>query len=238
MTRGDPESKEVLPANFRHTAFLDLLADAAYHHGVASSGTDGYKVSRAARASIAASFLSVECFSNGLIDALNAPAKLKEELDKLPALAKVDLALGINKKEPLDRGSARVQKIADLVKLRNDYVHPKTVTTTAVMHPPEEDESFHTVPFSVEAKRWPSLQIPKYSVLWDASSSRASLLAIADFYRHVLVDKLQASDEVITRTLLSRFEFSNVLMPAVFNEYKEELDRLKAEGIDFSFLNL
>lgn len=238
MTNRDTETSEGLPASFRHTSFLDLLADAAYHNRIASSGTDAYQISRAARASISASFLSIECFANGLIDALNAPAKLKEELDKLPALAKIDLALGINEKEPLDRGSTQVQRVADLIKLRNDYVHPKTVTTNALIHPSEESEESYSVPFSVEAKFWPALRIPKYSVLWDASSSKITLSAVVDFYRHVLVDKLQATDELITKTLLSRFEFSNVLMPAIFDEYKTELDRLKQDGIDFSFLNL
>jgi hypothetical protein len=227
-----------VPARFRHTSFLDLLVDAAYHSRNANAGSDAYEINRAARSSIAAAFLSIECFANGLIDALNAPARLKEDLDKIPALAKIDLALGINEKEPLDRGSTRVQKIADLIKVRNDYVHPKTVTTSAQMHPSEEDVQTYVVPFSVEAKFWPALQIPKYSVLWDASSSKTTLSAVAEFYRHVLIDKLQATDELITKTLLSRFEFSNVLMPAIFDEYKAELDRLSADGIDFSFLNL
>lgn len=173
-----------------------------------------------------------------MVDALNCPAKLKEELDRLPPLAKIDLVLGINEKEPLNRGSPQVQRILDLIKLRNDYVHPKAVTTKATMNQPEENPESYIVPFSVETKFWPALSIPKYSVLWNASSSKATLSAVVEFYRHVLIDRLQATEELIVKTFISRFEFSNLLMPSIFEEYKVELDSLRSDDIDFSFLSL
>lgn len=79
-----------LSARFRHMPFLDLLADAAHNHLRAQQEADPYAASRAARASIIASYLSVECFANCLINDVDVSSSMAPELDKMPALTKID----------------------------------------------------------------------------------------------------------------------------------------------------
>jgi hypothetical protein len=218
--------------------FLDLLADAAHGHRRAKAETDLYEVSRAARASIIASCLSIECFANCLVSGVRVSKGLERELDKMPALAKIDLALRLTGKEPLEHGVRAVQTAGELVKLRNDYVHPKVGVSDADMKPLEESENEVLVPFSVTASFWPMLQIARQAFLWDADASRRVLSALAAFYRYVLEARCNASEEDIVRLLLSRFEFAHVLMPAVYGEYTRDINALADDGIDFGFLKL
>lgn len=225
-------------ARFRHAAFLDLLADAAHGYRRAKAESQPYEVSRAARASVIASCLSIECFANCLLEALEVQLQLANEIDKMPALAKIDLFLSLKGIETLDRGAAAVQKVSELVKVRNDYVHPRVVTAPADLRPFEESESHFIVPFSVATAFWPALNIPKQSLVWDGDAASKVLNAIASFYASVLVDKLKASDDELICLLLPRFEFAHFLMPAVYDEYTREINALREDGIDFSFLNL
>lgn len=233
----DDNSKDP-SARFRHTAFLDLLADSAHGYSRAKRESQPYEVSRAARASIIASCLSIECFANCLLEALEVQSQLANEIDKMSALAKIDLFLSLKGIETLDRGAEAVQKASELIKVRNDYVHPRVVIAPADLRPFEETASHFIVPFSVTTTFWSALKIPKQSLVWDGNAAGAVLKAIASFYALVLVDKLKASDEELVRLLLSRFEFAHFLMPAVYDEYTQELDALRKDGIDFSFLKL
>ena len=218
--------------------FLDLLADAAHSHLRSKTQVDPYEVSRSARASIIASCLSIECFANCLIHGIDVSAGLERELDKMPALAKIDLALRLGGKQPLDRGTREVQQAAELVKVRNDYVHPKVEVSDADVRPLEDAGHEVHVPFSVTASFWPMLQIAQQAFLWDSGASRRVLQALASFYRYVLATRCQASNEDITRLLLSRFEVGHLLMPGVYGEYTRDINALAAEGVDFGFLGL
>lgn len=141
-------------------------------------------------------------------------------------------------KAPLERGSRAVQLVGELVKLRNDYVHPKVEVADADMKPLEENDHHVVVPFSVTATFWPMLQIANQSFLWEANASGRVLRALAGSYRHVLEVRCGASDQDIVPLLLSRFEFAHALMPAVYGDYARDINALAADGIDFGFLNL
>ena len=225
-------------ARFRHSPFLDLLADAAHGYRRAKNEVDPYEINRASRASIISSCLSIESLANCLLVSINVQSQLAQEIDKMPVLAKFDLLLSLKGLEPLDRGAAAVQRISELVKLRNEYVHPKISTAPADLRPFEETESHFLVPFSVTTDTWPSLKIPKYSLVWNSDAAANALKALASFYSCVLVDKLKTSDEELVEILLSRFEFAHLLMPGVHEEYATEINALKDDGIDFSFLKI
>jgi hypothetical protein len=225
-------------ARFRHTSFLDLLADAAHSHLRARKETEPYEISRAARTSIVASCLSIECFANCMIHGLGVSTGLERELDKMPPLSKIDLALRLGGKEPLDRGARPVQQANELLKLRNEYVHPKIEVTDADIKPFERTEQEVVLPFTVTATFWPMLQVAKQAFLWDSNASQRVLLALSDLYRYVLHTRCDASEEDILRLFLPRFEIAHVLMPAVYGEYTRDINALNSDGIDFSFLNL
>lgn len=228
----------VVPAKYRYVAFYDMLADAAFQHNLASSSNDSFQMSRYSRASIIASALSIECMANCLLDSIDVPKSLRDELDKLPPLSKVETTLRMKGVSAFDRGRHEVQKAVDLIRVRNDYVHAKTVAWDAEVHEPKDADTEWMIPFSIQGEHWKTLGIPKQATFWSKDASLAVLRVICDFFRYLLVEVMQADEEELHRMLPSRLEFANVLMPAVFDELTRETAILKKDGVDFSFLNV
>ncbi len=140
------------PTTFRYVAFYDLLADAAIQHKLASESTDSFMMSRHARASIIASALSIECMANCLLESVDATKALREEIDKLAPLPKIETALRMKGINAFDRGKHEVQKAVDLIRARNDYVHPKTATWDAEIQEPQDAGSDWMVPFVMQGE--------------------------------------------------------------------------------------
>jgi hypothetical protein len=229
---------KVVSATFRYVAFYDLLADAAFQHTLASNSADSFAMSRHARASIIASALSIECIANCLLESVDAPKSLRQEIDKLAPLPKIETALRMKGISAFDRGRYAVQKAADLMRARNDYVHPKTAAWDAEVHEPKDAGSDWMIPFSIQGEQWKSLGIPKQAIFWSKDDSLSVLRVVCDFFRYLFVEVMNADDEALHRMLPSRLEFGNVLMPAVFDEMLRETAVLNKDGIDFSFLKV
>lgn len=227
-----------IPATYRYIAFFDLLADAIFQHKMAVNETNPYLCSRYARASISASALSVECFANCLLALPESPKKLLEELDKLPPIPKVEIALRLQGLGDLDRGRAEVQKIAELIKARNEFVHSKLAAIEASIGLPQDAGTEWMVPISMAGEQWRQLGIPKVAMFWSRESSLSVLSAISSFYRHVLVDVMKANEELVNGALISRAEFGGVHMPGVYDEFREQITAATELGVDFSFLRL
>lgn len=230
--------KKTASATFRYVAFYDLLADSAFQHKIANESTDSFVMSRHARASIIASALSIECLANCLLDSVDAPKALREEIDKLPPLPKIETALRMRGISTLERGRHEVQKAAELIRARNDYVHAKTATLDAEVHEPQDAGRDWMLPFVMQGEQWRSLGIPKQAMFWSKDASLSVLRAVCDFFRYLLVEVMKAEEDVLQMMLPSRLEFGNALMPAVFDEFQREINALSKEGIDFSFLKV
>ncbi|MCC2638275.1 MAG: hypothetical protein K0Q68_1994 [Moraxellaceae bacterium] len=225
-----------IPATYRYIAFFDLLADAIFQHKMAVNETNPFLSSRYARASIGASALSVECFANCLLALPESPKKLIEELDKLSPIPKVEIALRLQGFGDLDRGCSEVQKIAELIKARNEFVHSKLTAIEACIGLPQDAGSEWMVPISMTGEHWKQLGIPKVAMFWSRSSSLLVLSAICSFYRHVLVNLMKATEEQLNGAFISRAEFGGIHMPGVYDEFREQISSAAELGIDFSFL--
>jgi hypothetical protein len=232
-----PHTKNA-PATFRYVAFYDLLSDAAFQHNLASKSTDSFVMSRHARASIIASALSIECVANCLLDSVDAPKALRDEIDKLPPLPKLETALRLRGISTFDRGRHEVQQAGDLVRARNDYVHPKTATWDAEIREPQDAGNDWMLPFVMQGKQWRSLGIPKQAMFWSKDASRSVLRVVCDFFKYIFVEVMNLDDDALHMMLPSRLEFGDALMPAVFEEFKREIAELSKDGIDFSFLRV
>lgn len=230
--------KKIAPATFRYVAFYDLLADSAFQHKLATESTDTYVSSRHARASIIASALSIECMANCLLESVDAPKALLEEIDKLAPLPKIETALRMKGITSFERGRHQVQKAADLIRARNDYIHAKTTTVDAEIHEPRDAGKDWMIPFVMQGDVWRSLGIPKQAMFWSKDASLAVLRVVCEFIRYLLIEVMKAEESVLQMMLPSRLEFGNALMPAVFDEFQMEISALSKEGIDFSFLKL
>lgn len=226
-----------LPATFRYSAFLDLLADAIFQHKHSHASTDPYTVNRFARASIIASALSVECAANCLIHSLDS-AKLTEDLDKLGPIAKFETYLRIKQISGFDRGSVVAQRIVELIKARNDYVHPKKTKIPATMQLPQDGGKDWILPFNIKGEFWPGLEVPKRSMFWSSEHSLIALGTVVNFYSYIFVDLLGLEEHELHSLLPSHIEFQETRFLVVFEEIKDELTSIGNHGIDLSFLKI
>lgn len=193
-------------------------------------------MSRHARASVAAALLTIECFANCLLGMLEMPHALREDLDKLQPLAKIEIALHITGNTTHDRGRREVQKAVEVIKVRNDYVHSKAKKMNAALHDPRDAGPESMIPLDIEDDLWKVLGIPKQSMFWSKDVSHAILKVVRDFLKYVLVDVMQADHDKLVDLLLSHLAFGNLIIPAVFDEFKREVASLQSQKIDFSFL--
>lgn len=200
--------------------------------------TNAYLCSRYARASISASSLSIECFANCLLAISESSKKLLDELDKLSPIPKVEIALRLQGFGELNRGCSEVQKIAELIKARNEFVHSKSTAIEANIDIPQDAGTEWMIPIAMTGEQWKQLGIPKAAMFWSRESSLLVLSAISSFYRYVLIDLIKANAELVNRTLISRIEFGNAHMPGVYDEFREQLAIASEFGVDFSFLGL
>lgn len=224
------------PATFRYVAFYDLLADAAFQHSLASTAKESFAMTRYARASITASALSLECTANCILEAVEGSKSLLEELDKLPPLAKIEAAVRLKGITAFDRGKHEVQKAAELIRARNVYVHPRTLSWDAEIHEPQDTGSEWMLPFTIQGERWAALGIPKQAIFWSSNESLAVLKVVCEFLRYLLVEVLSLDEDQLSQMLAPRVELSNVVIPTVFAEFTREMGALAKEGVDFAFL--
>jgi hypothetical protein len=223
-----------IPANFKYPGFYDLLCDALYQHTLASEITDSYKLNRHARSSIISSVLVLECCANSLILSLDIPKKLRDELDKLPLIAKFDSFLRLSNISSFDRGRNEVEKVFELIKLRNEFVHPKVVNIKTEIGQMQDQGEHVMVPMELTAEQWNSLNIPKRSLFWSADSSLKVLHSVAVFLNYLFVELLNMNKENIQLILMASVEFGETSIFNNFEEFRIELNNAVENGIDLS----
>ena len=225
-------------ATYRYTGFYDLLADAIFQHRLAANCTDSYSMNRYARASVIASALSIEWAANCLLGSAKLPGALSEEIDKLRPLSKIDTALRLMSACKLDRGRNEVQKVSELIKARNDYVHPKAKKIEAGITSLEDAGEFWRLPMTLDGEHWTTIGIPKRAIFWSKASSLAALKAISDFFKYVFVDLLNANSNDLHGMLQSLIQIEDLQLPAIFEDYCAELKNALELGVDFSFFGM
>lgn len=225
-----------VPATFHYTGFYDLLCDAVFQHRLAKESSDSYQMNRHARASISASALVLECAANCLLADADISTAFALDLDKLPLIAKFETCVHMAGSGEFDRGRVEVQKVSELVKIRNGFVHPRAQNIGAEVGQPTEQGVMVAVPVSFDGKRWPALQIPKAPIFWSADSALTVINAVVNFLSYVLVDIRCLSPEGVSSLLVSRVELGEIVIPTQFDEFISELKDIAQHGVDLTFL--
>lgn len=224
--------------NFLYTGFYDLLVDSVYQYKLSTEQENPYLNNRHARASISASMLLIECAANCFLRSLELPSKLIDELDKLQPLAKVDIFLKWSNVEMLDRGRVEVQKVAEIIRARNDFVHTKEAKIPTEFQDFEQAEELWKLPMTLISKQWIALGLPKNSMFWSPDGAFSVLEAVTNFLRYVCCELLKLEPDDASIILASHIEVNNVRIQALYEEFKTELIEAKTAGIDLSFLGI
>jgi hypothetical protein len=118
-------SKRVQDIQFVDQRALTLVVDIVVLLEESAKNEGTWLGSTFARSAVTNAALLLECVSNSCLGSLSLPTRLLEELDRLPALSKLDYYLFSRTSKHIDRGCRETELAADVLKLRDHIVHPK-----------------------------------------------------------------------------------------------------------------
>jgi hypothetical protein len=229
---------------FEHPGFFDHLADAIFHfrEAAASAVSQGdlgarYRTNRHARSSVTASTFSVESAANCLIGTLEVSQKLKDEIDKLSLLAKLDLYANMAVGKSLSRRDARFGKMIDLFRARNAFVYPCSKKTGFGVEGIQETVADYVLGMKIERETYASLDISKWPMFWSHHSAENVLVATCDFLTWYFKDILAYNAKKVSELLSSRMVFGDRVRVAVFEEIYDEIRAIGSQ-FDFSYLSI
>lgn len=233
----------LFPGTHRHPGFIDLTCDAAFQLRMAINSQNSYAENRHSRASIMASAFGLECAANAVMNSLSLPSHLSEDLDRLPLLSKFDLFLKIITPDThagLNRGDARVYKVAELVRIRNEFVHSKVTNIDVEMGEPTDVGRAFSLPMEMIPKVWSGTQIPKPSMFWSRIDAKSALSVTTDFldyfFRLSALDSEKVKEILFQRTYITLGE-SSVIVESLFDEFATELEWAVSQGFKLGFID-
>ncbi|MGL5373568.1 MAG: hypothetical protein ACRDA6_04095 [Aeromonas veronii] len=228
--------KQKAPVEFIHVGFFDLICDAIFHYRQSKDASDSYSMNRNARASIISSSLSLECYANALLQDIDSSNYCFKDLDKMTPLSKIEIYFKMNGiTKNIDYGDHKIQKINELIQVRNSYVHSKSRVIKTTINSPQDGGTHWILPMELDGEQYKSLAIPKSPMFWGDDSARSILEAILSFYKYMfdIFDKIKDKKSYL---LMNRVCFDNVVMPNTFTEFDIELDNAEKLGLDIKFM--
>jgi hypothetical protein len=159
--------------------------------------SEGHEGNALARACIIHCSLIVEALANSLLFSMKFEANFSNDLEKLNTFAKLQMfsLMTKGKDNIFTKGSKAGQVMSELIKIRNDYVHPKVFTEKDIDY---SDDSYYV---SVR-KDLSFLKISKNPEIWsppDAIQVLDKALEAVDIY---LMDEIQICNRQVERIML------------------------------------
>lgn len=226
---------------YRHSVFEELFYDSVHlaymaQDQAAREDADDYSgdlhSATLARASIVSSMLTLECAANCCVDVLPWPRCLLDDIDKMPALSKLEIFLKSRDSEKmLDRGSEPTQMVEDLKGLRDRFVHPKV--RRAEWTPVSDTTQ------TVDLGTSKALRLPLDTGFWGPKEAIVVLQAVTEFFNYFFIDLCEL-DSNQTCEILAGSGPVNLDHPASYQmDSIDELKRATEEWrIPFRFLGL
>ena len=237
---GSKASWPPLPAQHRYSPFFDFLGDALFQHRHAAAGLDRHSVNRFARAAVIASALSVECLANCLLAYLELKPEEFQHADRDKPLDKIARFFKEEGVTGFDKGTKTSQRCAELLSIRDAYVHPKVTHDSAVVDSVRDGGNEWIIPMSVDLTLWPRLGIPRGTFAWDAKTSAVVLEAALGFHHDVLSSLQENGGHDLGVLLASSMDVSErVRIPIPLDDdLKRELRAAKDYGLHLDDLGL
>lgn len=230
-------------ARFEFTGFMELITDVIYHIKAISSD-DRFSQNKNSRAAVIACALAVESCANCLLDSIDIPSQSSSELERLPTITKIDVCIRLHTSglKALDRGDSRIAKMAELIKLRNEFVHPKRQPLDAEWGVDTEDPDGYRIEFDYSDKFHQQLGIPKTGLHWNSGHARTVAEATFAFFDFLFRDLLQLNVGEVYHIVGSRVvaelseENSHLIASGPVDQYEELLTWAASTGLATRFL--
>ncbi len=128
--------------------------------------------------------ITIEAIGNCLIDDLTLPKRLKEEVDKFKILSKFEFYLQSKGQLNLDYGLDKVQKIKELISMRNDLVHSKVKKINGTMTTKEGEENVAQF-FQAPKDKYNNTQIVKSFSSWGLVEAKIAVDSFLNFVNYI-----------------------------------------------------
>ena len=210
--------------------FYSILSDTVTLCTEAGKNPKGRLQRSLVRAVILHSGIMVESAANVLVWGFFS-ARTVEDIDKLSPLSKIDVYLECKGKGRLDRGSAAVQRAAELKRIRDRLVHPKASKRTL------RADDLSTGTYKTDPSPTRHLDIPDDPNLWEHKHAKAAFSAAIDFLKLVF-DTIHPGDrESVLGTLAAEITGSGIERSRVFQtELKDVRPLAKDLGLSIDFM--
>jgi hypothetical protein len=212
--------------------FENLVYDAVHllylaHDVDPEQDQHGYEFSYA-RTAILNTLLLFECGANCCLDALKLPGTYAEDIDKLPFMSKFEFFLNrIKPNAHFDRGCKETQAVAELKKLRDDYVHPKV----------RKKQYSKADDWGPDFGNTNVLQIPNDPDRWQSGHAVLALKTANDFFNLFFLSWCNFDTDTVCELLLSSNPANIPARSSTAIDCIEGLSRAVQDfGIDFKFL--
>ena len=221
-------------------SFMQLLSDAIYFYRASVETTHKYDVQRFSRSSILNSILSIEAAANCCLYHLKEAKHFVNEIEKTTSFAKLDLFAKIQSGKFIDRGCSQYQKVVELKKLRDSFVHPKkTKIPVKLSLDNDKYEDLVELGINFETKQYSATKINKSPMFWFSCDAKSALESVFEFYSYYFIDLLDLKHEEVLGLLGSAI-FMNDDDCITFHPQPliEDLAYLDEIGIKNRFINL
>ncbi|OGT00364.1 MAG: hypothetical protein A3F73_06085 [Gallionellales bacterium RIFCSPLOWO2_12_FULL_59_22] len=176
--------------------FRTLFEDGVHLLIASENSQDNDESNSLARGSIACTMMLPEVVANICIESLHLDATIFNEIDKLAPLAKFDYYLRSSFRErKLPSGVLPVQKLQELKRLRDTFVHPKRYQ---VAWKPSEDGTY-----TGESKRTQFLHMSANPTMWHSGDAVNAMQGVHDFLSFFFKDICKMSKCKATNLLFS-----------------------------------
>ena len=175
-----------------------------------------------ARNSILNSLFSLEAAANCFLDCCDLPKSLCQSFDKLGVIEKFEfLLLYKDKNKRLDRGSAIVQKLTELIRIRNSYVHskPKSIEPQYVKKSTNERD----YQFSKTSPVSNSIGLPENALEWNGANAIQSINAVSEFMSLFLIDMCELTPKDSMQFLCDELFENNNFKVMFGSEWSEHI---------------
>lgn len=230
-------------ARFEFTGFMELITDVICHLKALSSDA-AFSQHKNSRAAIIACALAVESCANCLLDSLDIASQSSNELERLPTITKLDVCIRLltSGSKTINREDNRVGKMAELLKVRNEFVHPKRQTLEAEWRVGPEDPEGYRIEFEYSDNIHQQLGIPKNGLHWNSCHAISVAEATFVFFDFLFRELLQFDVVKVYHIVGSRMvielseEASRMIASGPVDQYEELLTWAANRGLATQFL--
>ena len=179
--------------------FPTLLAQAiqlADFAGVAEPGS----MQVFAKSAVVFAAMSLECAATSCLELTTLPSGPFGKIDRtLSVIDKFDLLLWFSTRNSLDRGLQTVQKVDNLVSLRNEIVHSRVKRQP--FGPIRSLTVGEGVLANADEELWNELRIPKDEINWTGDHAKQVVVAVVEFLNYFFFEACKMDPKSVVQML-------------------------------------